>query len=282
MKSTDIIQPQAMDTIFAKDVYSSSGTTDFEIPAATSTLATDTCVIDNGFLPITSEPLPTPEEPDNPGIAPERKNFNGLFYLSTDQRVFLQNGGYITYNTTVAAKIGGYPKGAILGFVNNNFYGFVESLIDDNQINFVADTSKIDGINWRYIPIANVIETLKLIYPVDSIYIGVMSACPLASFFGTWTKIASNMCLQGSSYLHSAGTTIAAGLPDIWGEFPIDNKSWVDGAITTSGSNSKGATGESGLQYHAYFYASDANSIYGSSHTVQPPAYVVNVWRRTA
>ena len=30
------------------------------------------------------------------------------------------------------------------------------------------------------------------------------------------------------------------------------------------------------------FDASRSNSIYGNSNTVQPPAYIVNIWERTA
>ena len=153
MKSTDVIQPLAMASVFAEDIYSASGTTNFEIPAATSTAANDTCVLDDGFLPITSEQLP----PNGNGIAPARKNFNGLFYLSTDQRVFLQNGGFITFDATVSTQIGGYPAGAILNYIDSNGrLGFVKSLIDDNTNNFVTTPSYIDGTNWELVELANV------------------------------------------------------------------------------------------------------------------------------
>ena len=145
MKNTDIVQPQAMPSVFAEDVFSASGSADFAIPDATSSSATDTCVMDDGFLPITSEPL------DDGGIAPERKNFNGLFYLSTDQRVFLQNGGFITFNANVSSAIGGYPQGAILGNMDSNgMFSFVKSLIDNNTYNFVATPSYIDSEHWEY------------------------------------------------------------------------------------------------------------------------------------
>lgn len=158
MKSTDVIQPQAMASIFAEDIYSSSSTTNFEIPAATSTQANDTCVMDDGFLPITSEQLP----PNGNGIAPARKNFNGLFYLSTDQRVFLQNGGFITYNATVANTINGYPKGALLQYIDSNGrLGFVKSLIDNNKYNFVTTPSYIDNAKWKLVEIANIQSQLS-------------------------------------------------------------------------------------------------------------------------
>ena len=144
MKKVDIVSPLAMSSIFGEDIYSASGTANFEIPANTSTSATDTCVLDDGFLPITSLPL------DDGGIAPQRKNFNGLFYLSTDQRIYLQNGGFITFDAAVSTAIGGYPKDAILGYMDSNSnFMFVQSVIDDNTYNFVSTPSYIDGSKWK-------------------------------------------------------------------------------------------------------------------------------------
>lgn len=146
MKKIDVTQPYAMSSPFADGVYSSVSTSDFEIPADTSTAPDDTCVIDDGFLPITSTDL------DDGGIAPERKNFNGMFYLSTDQRFFLQNGGFITYNSNVATAIGGYPQDAILSFINSQgTYKLVKSLIDDNTNDFTQDETLIDGEHWEEI-----------------------------------------------------------------------------------------------------------------------------------
>lgn len=146
MKKIDVTQPYAMSSPFAEGVYSSVSTSDFEIPANTSTAQDDTCVIDDGFLPITSTDL------DDGGIAPERKNFNGMFYLSTDQRFYLQNGGFITYNSNVATAIGGYPQDAVLGFIDGQgTYKLVRSLIDDNTNDFTQDETLIDGEHWEEI-----------------------------------------------------------------------------------------------------------------------------------
>lgn len=147
MKKIDVTQPYAMSSPFADGVYSSVSTSDFEIPADTSTAPDDTCVIDDGFLPITSTDL------DDGGIAPERKNFNGMFYLSTDQRFYLQNGGFITYNSNVATAIGGYPQDAVLGYIDGQgTYKLVRSLIDDNTNDFTQDETLIDGEHWEEIP----------------------------------------------------------------------------------------------------------------------------------
>lgn len=143
MQSSDIIQPTAIQAPFAVNG-------DKNIPNYNAT-GTETSSLNLGFLPITSQAL------DDDGQAPERPDFNGMFYLSTDLRVFLQDGGFITYRDDVASEIGGYPKGAILGFKNANGFGFVESLKENNQnTNFNTNPSYIDGTNWKYLHLLNV------------------------------------------------------------------------------------------------------------------------------
>lgn len=279
MLSSELVTPQAMPSVFGEDIFSATSTTDFAIPDATSTSASDTCVMDNGFLPITSDPLP----PDGTGIAPARNNFNGLFYLSTDQRVFLQNGGYITYDDNVATAIGGYPQGAILNYYSDGVFAQVRSLVDNNQYNFVSNPSYI-GTYWQYVSGAPVvISILEQIYPVGAIYIGTTSTCPMAALFGTWELVAENRALWTGNGTN-ANTTIAAGLPNITGGFIGDNEmagttfgAFYNGG-TVTGAGAQNDTPASRIR----FDASRSISIYGSSNTVQPPAYVVNVWRRTA
>lgn len=274
MLSSEIIQPTAIGSPFAVNGNKT-------IPAQESSESeSQTSSINDGFLPITQQPLP----PDGTGIAPERTDFNGMFYLSTDQRVYLQNGGVITYDDTVATKIGGYPQGAILGYLDaNGNLSYLRSTQDNNQNNFITDPSVI-GSSWVYVSIKNTIEVLKLIYPVGSLYIGTTTTCPIAALFGTWELVAANKALWTGSG-SNANTTIAAGLPNITGRVAKqagDNPS-TQGAFYYSGTvaNNSG-TPDGNKDTLLYFSASRSNSTYGKSSTVQPPAYVVNVWRRTA
>lgn len=126
---------------------------------------------------------------------------------------------------------------------------------------------------------------LEAIYPVGSIYIGTMSTCPMSALFGTWTLVSSGRVLQGSDANHTAGTTIEAGLPNIEGD------PWTggDGTFNPSGAFYKVSDGSNIKQLytnvaypHLKFDASRSSSIYGNSDTVQPPAYVVNIWQRSA
>lgn len=142
MQSSELTSPLGMSIPFALNG-------DKNIPNETAT-GTETSSLNLGFLPITQEPL------DDGGIAPERIDFNGLFYLSTDLRCFLQDGGVITFNSAVNSAIGGYPKNAILGYIDNTGrFGFVRSLIEDNQYNFVSNPSYINGTYWEYVNLKN-------------------------------------------------------------------------------------------------------------------------------
>lgn len=123
------------------------------------------------------------------------------------------------------------------------------------------------------------------LYPVGSIYITANNSCPMASVItnSKWELVGTGRalwCGNGSN----ANTTIAAGLPNIIGNFGCDDNPLGEGGafsryqISTSYNVGGGTWGN----WQMGFKASRSNSIYGHSETVQPPAFVVNVYRRTA
>ena len=128
---------------------------------------------------------------------------------------------------------------------------------------------------------------LSNIYPVNSLYIGTQTTCPMATLISgsTWTLVSSGKALWTGDGTN-ANTTIAAGLPNITGKIgriaSADNS--VSGAFYNNGENERHGDSGSGLQYYGYtFDASRSSSVYRKDvTTVQPPAYVVNVWRRIA
>ena len=62
----------------------------------------------------------------------------------------------------IALGIGGYPKGARLYYTDNTGTTYiVESLINDNNNNFVANPSLIDGVNWKYVSSTPITNTLS-------------------------------------------------------------------------------------------------------------------------
>jgi chemotaxis protein histidine kinase CheA len=126
-------------------------------------------------------------------------------------------------------------------------------------------------------------------YPVGSIYISTRSTSPASLFGGTWESIASERVLMGVSSSHGAGSTVSAGLPNITGVlkdlFVSGHFNQSTGAFKRSSASSFSEKTDSSdwLGWaDAQFYASDSNSIYGNSSTVQPAAYYVYMWRRTA
>lgn len=126
-------------------------------------------------------------------------------------------------------------------------------------------------------------------YPVGSIYMSTSSTSPASLFGGTWESIASERVLMGVSSSHGAGSTVSAGLPNITGVlkdlFVSGHFNQSTGAFKRSSASifSQQTDRSDWLGWaEAQFYASDSNSIYGNSSTVQPAAYYVYMWRRTA
>ena len=146
---------------------------------------------------------------------------------------------------------------------------------------------KVNTINSQLS--SNVLSNLQSIYPVGSLYIGTTDTCPIANLFGTWEKVSEGRVLQGVKGDQVAGTTVEAGLPNVTGTIKASNI-WA-GTASASGcvsvadngrNNSAGNGGSSGNTYTWTIDASRSSSIYGNSTTVQPPAYLVNIWKRTA
>ena len=142
-------------------------------------------------------------------------------------------------------------------------------------------TLKVNTINSQLS--SNVLSNLQSIYPVGSLYIGTTDTCPIANLFGTWTKVSEGRVLQGVSGSQVAGKTVEAGLPNVTVTFYRTGLAYgADGCFTAS---SAGKQGFGGSMYDTGIItlnASRSSSIYGKSSTVQPPAYLVNIWKRTA
>lgn len=128
-------------------------------------------------------------------------------------------------------------------------------------------------------------QIASLLYPVGSIYMSVNNTDPSILFGGTWVSIASGRVLMGVDANHGAGSTEESGLPNITGQIKrviSDYASAYGGALYQAGNDSAGFSGGSYKWGNIAFDASRSNSIYGRSTTVQPPAFYVYMWRRTA
>lgn len=128
--------------------------------------------------------------------------------------------------------------------------------------------------------------------PVGSYFLTETEDDPNVLFGGRWQKLTGRYVLQCSDANHKAGTTVEAGLPNIVGQTnnAIQTFSWDNsinagiGAIVATPTRNELA-GTHGTGYGGVwidFDASKSNSIYGNSDTVQPPARIVNVWKRVS
>lgn len=146
-------------------------------------------------------------------------------------------------------------------------------------------------------------EEQKLLdHPVGSIYQSVEPTSPAELFGGEWQSIGSGRVLMGADNNHAVGTTVEAGLPNITGrarmysEYNLKNydvvneyigafywtKELEDDSTKRLGTSANLGEGTYDTIRNIPFDASRSNSIYGRSTTVQPPAYYVYMWLRTA
>ena len=130
-------------------------------------------------------------------------------------------------------------------------------------------------------------DVFNTMYPVGAIYITTNNTCPIP--VGTWSKVSEGRVLQGVSSGQTAGNTVEAGLPNITGTVSgMDEYNTTSGAfyLTTSGSHWN-VDGGSGSDYRILNFNANngvvtaAKGIYRDDcNTVQPPAYLVNIFRR--
>ena len=163
-----------------------------------------------------------------------------------------------------------------------------------------APTPSALSNNNTVVTTAYVTTILSTLYPVGSLYLGTQTTCPLATLIpgSTWSLVSSGKALwtgngtsgSGSTlnadYANApANTTINAGVPNITGEAQVQRQAsnnTVSGAFYLDGTVWSDRASNGSNQSLLKFDASRSSSIYGGSSTVQPPAYVTNVWRRTA
>lgn len=199
--------------------------------------------------------------------------------LQTLERNTAYKVGDIAYTTQLPA--GYYLECVTAGTTGNTEPTFKVGVILDGTAEFIAVDARAAAI-------------FDLIYPIGSVFATTGSA-PTR---GTWEEIAQGRTLQGADSGHAAGTTIAAGLPNITGYLSTYNQSILSLFNHITGCFQKDNQKASSLSYDnlpentsqwaadycngGMFDASKSNAIYGASSTVQPPAYVVHFYRRTA
>ena len=168
-----------------------------------------------------------------------------------------------------------------------------EYRINNNTEYHIAETESSYSSLESYIQ-----EIILRAHPVGSIELNITGDNPSTYLGGTWIQVSQGRAIFGEgtcsttynvngtsqtySNTYTADTNYAAGLPNIegTGHYADNNASW-SGALYQAGTANYIGDGSAsgtliGLQ------ASRNRAIYGRSNTVQPNAYVVYVWKRTA
>ena len=220
------------------------------------------------------------------GETPDVNHFGGFKCVDSKGKEFgncnssYNTNGRVGTNFYVSREIDGTTKSATLGvFIDADGTTYAQaptvSNASDNSTN-IATTAFIHKV-------------FDAIYPVGSVYLGTQTTCPMTIAIpgSTWALVSSGKALWTGTG-SNGNTTIEAGLPNITGAFTANGATAAASAKTGAfynsggGNNSSTGGGISGQTNGYGFDASLSNAIYGKSTTVQPPAYVVNVWRRTA
>lgn len=116
-------------------IWASGGQTQSPIPEQST--GTNRASYQDGFPSVTSTPIA------DGGIPPNRLDFNGMGTIFTAYAYAMQQGQYTTFDSSVSSKIGGYPLGAVLWYVDNGVPKYlVQSLVANNTTSDLTDTTK--------------------------------------------------------------------------------------------------------------------------------------------
>ena len=141
-------------------------------------------------------------------------------------------------------------------------------------------------------------EIILRSHPIGSIELNITGDNPSTYLGGTWIQVSQGRAIFGEgtcsttynvrgtsqtfSNTYVADTNYAAGLPNITGTgHYADNNNAFAGALYNAGNANYIGDGSASGTLIA-LDASRDKAIYGKSNTVQPNAYVVYVWKRTA
>lgn len=87
----------------------------------------------------------------NNGKYVSRGEMNAIGNLASQNQFYFMAGGINTFDQDFCEKIGGYPEGAVLKYLNNGYLYDVISLVDNNTFDF--NISGVDGIRWDYLSV---------------------------------------------------------------------------------------------------------------------------------
>ena len=268
------------------------------IPQST-TVGTGEASFDDGFPQITQVPLGAG------GIAPDRKDFNGLFKLIGDWLFYIQNGGVPEYNSSYD-----YVEGRIVLHTDNRIYFCIQA----NDHTDPKDPS--NSSYWSLVPILSDFDEIG--FKTGDIKIQTTATIPtgwlLCNGAGVSRTTFSNLFTEiGTTYGSGDGTTtfnipdlrdryiigantnvlgtqVAEQLPNITGEivsstgtgqcFTGNRYAIGNGALGTKDiqyyNNVPNGSGNGNAGLNIDFDASRSSSVYTNSGSVTPLSLALN------
>ena len=229
------------------------------------------------------------------------------------------NGTYVPQGGTLTAPLtvtGGDGNGAGKLILDETTYGQITNKGTATLFGFISPTALTVGhstfnlslrgsqTNPTYngnnvaltSDISTAISNAKLdIYPIGTVYIcvskEVLASSPASWLGGTWELLPEGYALwtttttitnegEGKDTSSTKYRKVPAGLPDHRHLIASEGRHGMNG----NSGNAYYSDGDSRSRTANMYtnYASSDNSIYGNSSTVQPPAYKVYAWQRTA
>lgn len=189
----------------------------------------------------------------------------------TDQQIMICGGD--AYNTGAVLVLNG--KDGI-------FPGKFELIAKDNDHSYPLSGNMDGTLTWRGKEVATLESVLELIYPIGSYHFGQEHPS-----LGTWEEVTGDRAVWIKSGT-ADGSSISQKLPNITGSgsYYWGTNDGFSGAFANSSTAPKISdqpNGGSALAVNRMnFNANDSNSIYQDGANVQPNAYVMKVWKRTA
>lgn len=239
------------------------------IPQSTP-VGTGEASFDAGFPQITQVPIGAG------GIAPDRKDFNGLFKILGDWIFFNQNGGVSTYSADYD-----YVAGRVVSY-NDNIYKCIQA----NGVSSTVVAPDSDTAYWQRLDsneaLTGEIKWFAFNTPPEGYLVcngANVSRETYADLFavigttfgsgdGSTTFTLPNLIDKFAQGSTTVGTYKSAGLPDHTHTYVDYYAAFSDG----HGGNYPLCSTYNDTSTRTTEKASASNSIYGNSETVQPPA----------
>ena len=130
-------------------------------------------------------------------------------------------------------------------------------------------------------------DAMAMLFPIGGLLLLNNDSNPNEIYEGTqWELVSQDRYLCGAGGKYTTSQQVEAGLPNITGEFYMDNyaiNNRVNGVFEYINGSYKDLSGATSYSSgYIKMDASKSSNIYGNSDTVTPSTLAVNIWQRIA